>query len=131
MKERFRLKTSFGEKIVEIKVMYYVYGNGLCLKFLEDGECYGYATVNFENKLPKYMAYVDTNDMPYIEEFIEKYRLGTNTGMYMKSGFCKYPLYHFDKAILQKIDKKGVNLYESHNKESYEKGNDKLWIKLF
>ena len=76
MKERFRLKTSFGEKIVEIKVMYYVYGNGLCLKFLQDGECYGYATVNFENRLPKYMAYVDTNDMPYIEEFIEKYKPG-------------------------------------------------------
>ena len=128
-----------GMKVVVVEDLISTGGSSLeCVEALREAGCevlgliaiftYGLdkATVNFENKLPKYMAYVDTNDMPYIEEFIEKYRLGTNTGMYMKSGFCKYPLYHFDKAILQKIDKKGVNLYESHNKESYEKGNDKL-----
>ena len=57
-------------------------------------------TVNFENKLSEDQAYVDTNNCPWAEEFIEEYQLGEDTGRIKMSGYCFYPLYRFN---LEKI----------------------------
>lgn len=58
-------------------------------------EPYGTLTVNFDEKLPANHAYVDTNNMPNAEDFINKNKLGEFTGKYKNSGFCWYPLYKF------------------------------------
>ena len=41
-------------------------------------------------------AYVDTNNCPWAEGFIHRYRLGEDTQICAQSGFCTYPLYKFD-----------------------------------
>ena len=58
-------------------------------------EPYGRLTVNFDEKLPANHAYVDTNNMPNAEDFINENKLGEFTGKYKISGFCCYPLYKF------------------------------------
>lgn len=58
-------------------------------------EPYGILTVNFDEKLPEDYAYVDTNNMPNAEQFIEENKLGEFVGKYKMSGFCCYPLYKF------------------------------------
>ena len=39
---------------------------------------------------------VDTNNCPYAEELIKKYKLGTDTGRISCAGYCTYPVYEFD-----------------------------------
>ena len=41
-------------------------------------------------------AYIDTNNCPWAEDFIEEYGLGEDTGLMGFSGFCMYPLYRFN-----------------------------------
>lgn len=41
-------------------------------------------------------AYVDTNNCPWAEDFIHRYRLGEDTQICAQSGFCTYPLYKFN-----------------------------------
>jgi hypothetical protein len=65
-------------------------------------------TVNID-PLPAPLAAVDTNNCSWAEEFIEKYELGTFTGMTLRSGFCTYPVYKFD---LDKLLVTGENLDE-------------------
>ena len=52
-------------------------------------------TVNL-GRLNHGYAYVDINNFPEAEEFIEKNHLGVPTGKICCSGFCFYPLYQFD-----------------------------------
>lgn len=49
-----------------------------------------------ENKANETRAYVDTNNCPWAMDFIEKYKLGEETGLYGLSGYCMYPLVEFN-----------------------------------
>ncbi len=51
----------------------------LCDKNLKEGE-----------------AYVDTNNCPWVVDFIEREGLGKRTGRIGYSGFCSYPVVKFD-----------------------------------
>lgn len=89
----------FGEEEVEMEKAKYMNGN-LAIRLTchdNDGFCetYGNLTVNLGDKLPEGYAYVDTNNMPTAEEFIERYGLGEHAGKFRMSGFCCYPLYKF------------------------------------
>ena len=46
-------------------------------------------------------AFVDTNNCPWAEEFIQENGLGEFTGIYGNSGFCTYPLYEFNLGKLK------------------------------
>lgn len=46
-------------------------------------------------------AYVDTNNCPWAEKFIEDNQLGVNTGLMGFSGWCAYPLYRFNVDLIQ------------------------------
>lgn len=52
----------------------------------------------------EYCAFVDTNNMPQIEEWLEKHDLAKPTGRWADSGFCRYPEYNF-KRLLDKIER--------------------------
>ena len=41
-------------------------------------------------------AFVDTNNNPWIIDFINTYKLGKPTGRVGRSGYCEYPEYEFD-----------------------------------
>ena len=47
-------------------------------------------------------AFVDTNNCPWAEEFIAENKLGYPMGHKAQSGFCSYPLYHFNLHAIEK-----------------------------
>ena len=54
-------------------------------------------TVNLDDPLQdEEYAYIDINNCPWAEDFIVDNDLGTFTGEYGYSGWCEYPLYHFN-----------------------------------
>ena len=51
-------------------------------------------TVNLQDPIQSdSLAYLDTNNQPGIEDFIQKNGLGLPMGLSTPSGFCRYPLY--------------------------------------
>lgn len=81
---------------VDVIATKYEFYDNLCVVLAKKGtqEIYTVATKNIDS-LPYDEAAVDTNNLPDITEFIEKYELGVNTGKTFKSGFCTYPIYRF------------------------------------
>ena len=74
----------------------YAYGDNLFMQLWVEGEPYATLTVNLPETLPYNEAYVDVNNFPEAEDFIKRNKIGTFTGRFGASGFCKYPLYKFD-----------------------------------
>ena len=48
-------------------------------------------------------AFLDTNNLPGVDKFVEQYGLGKPTGQVVGSGWCEYPLYEFDPMKLAEI----------------------------
>ena len=82
-------------------------------------EPYGDITVNL-GKVPAYCGYVDMNNMPELEKFIEEHKLGTFTGLVKQSGYCTYPLYMFDVERLRELCPDGMAVYEQSIKNKTE-----------
>lgn len=101
---------------VELKINSYRNNGSLFMELWDTGgeypEAYGNITVNLDNEIPAYCAYVDTNNMPEMEEFIRENKLGVFTGLTKESGFCEYPLYLFDSDKLRELCPKGLAEYE-------------------
>lgn len=55
------------------------------------GNPYGMETRQDET----HFAYVDTNNCPWVLEFLEDNHIAEPTGIYAPSGYCVYPLYEF------------------------------------
>ena len=91
---------------VKIRITQYTNNKNMALLItLKDGAPFTRLTVNLDEKLPEYYAYLDTNNTPWAESFVMKYNLGQPVGKAKASGFCVYPLYHFDKDILERYTK--------------------------
>ena len=94
------------EYTVEAKKGMYQNGN-LCIQLLCLNEEFGYMepyaklTVNLQDGLASDLAYVDTNNVPGAEDFINTYGLGVNTGVTRRSGYCTYPLYRFYTDVIE------------------------------
>lgn len=59
----------------------------------DDGET-EVITVNLQDPIQSSsLAYLDVNNQPGIEKFIQKNGLGLPMGVLTPSGFCRYPLY--------------------------------------
>ena len=87
-------------KVAAYRATYRNNGNLAIRLMTYEGEPWATLTVNLDRKLQEDLAYVDTNNCPWAEEFIEKYKLGEHTGSYGNSGYCIYPLYKFDPTKL-------------------------------
>ena len=88
--------TSWGEEY-EVTVEKTKYGNNgnLAIQLWCDDGPFATLTVNLNKKLKEGYAYVDINNCPWAEEFIEKNHLGEFADDFGFSGFCIYPLYKF------------------------------------
>ncbi len=66
-------------------------------------EIFSIVTVNLpiSGNLPKNLAYVDINNCPWAEEFIQENGIGRPTGTSIPSGYCRYPLYEFFEDAIQ------------------------------
>ena len=52
---------------------------------------------------PEDCAYLDTNNINGVEEFVTENKLGEFTGITKPCGYCTYPLYRFDMAKIKSI----------------------------
>ncbi len=114
------LKTSFGTtENVTLTVNTYVDNNSLYVGMIteEDGfpEPYGDVTVNLLAAVPPYCAFVDTNNMPELEDFLVKNGIAEFTGLMQQSGYCSYPLYLFDMEKMRELCPDGMAAYEQEN----------------
>ena len=76
----------------------YQYDGSFCIKVWSDHDG-PIATITkclVDETLGKYDAYVDTNNCPWVLDFIEEYKLGEKTPRVGHSGYCTYPLVRFD-----------------------------------
>lgn len=92
--------TSWGETY-ELNITRTTYtnnGNLAVLATITDGEPFGAITVNTEYVLPEEFAAVDTNNMQCIVEVLKDNNIAKETGMYVQSGFCNYPVMKFNIA---------------------------------
>lgn len=99
---------------VSLEINTYVNNNCLYIGLVtgENMAWHGDLTINLAGKCPDYCGYVDINNMPELEEFIEKHELGEFTGLMGKSGFCTYPLYLFNVDKLREYCPDGMEMYE-------------------
>lgn len=49
-----------------------------------------------------FTTYVDTNNNPWAEEFLQKNGIGIKTSFTKASGYCEYPLYAINPAYVRK-----------------------------
>ena len=85
-----------------VKTSHYTNNDSLAVMIeTDEGEPFDTITVNLADGIAtdKYQ-YVDTNNCPWAENFIKSNGLGTPTGLWGYSGFCKYPLYQFNLKAL-------------------------------
>ncbi len=118
-RKTMELATQWGSTVeVQLEINNYMNNNGLYLGLMgreEDYfEPYGDISVNLGTKAPDYCAYVDLNNMPELEKFIEENDLGEFTGLTQRSGFCEYPLYMFNVDKLRELCPDGMATYEAN-----------------
>ena len=114
------LKTQFGTtENVTLTVNTYVDNKSLYVGMAtaEDGvpEPYGDVTVNLLSSVPAYCAFVDTNNMPELEDFLVGNGIAEFTGIQQRSGYCSYPLYLFDVEKMRELCPDGMAAYEQEN----------------
>ena len=71
------------------------------LLYGDDDEWFCDITVNLPcSKDSTNKAFVDTNNNPWMPDFLAKHQLAKPTGRTAKSGYCEYPEYEFDMSKL-------------------------------
>lgn len=86
---------------VDIKKSAYANNDNLAIELIEDdGSPFAMLTVNI-HKLPYGYAYLDTNNCPWVVDFVEGNNLGEFAGTYGVSGFCVYPLFKFNEEVIE------------------------------
>lgn len=114
------LQTQYGNPVqVSLTVNRYVNNNSLYVGMttMEDGwkEPYGNITVNLPSSVPPYCAFVDTNNMPELEDFLVQNGIAEFTGLEQQSGFVNFPLYLFHADRLRELCPDGMREYEQKN----------------
>ena len=117
MNKQLEMESRFSGKVkLELEISSYMDNNRVYIGLVEvDGEYpepFADLTVNISAPCPYYCGYVDINNCPELEGFIEKHGLGEFTGLMGNSGFCFYPLYLFDPEKLRKVAPEGMEHFE-------------------
>ena len=53
-------------------------------------------------------AYVDTNNCPWAEQFLEENKIARRTGIFAPSGYCVYPLYEFNLDAIYEYEESEI-----------------------
>ena len=104
----YQCKTDFGTYNIKIIRTKYMNNDSIALILFEadTGEEFAVITVNIEDGVANgNMAYLDTNNCRWVENFVKTNKLGKSLNRYGWSGFCRYPLYeiYIDKIIDEEV----------------------------
>jgi len=98
-----KVKTNFGDYdgcFLELNT--YAHSNSVCIDIVSKTEGpLARITTCLIDDIPESFGFVDTNNCPWAEDFINEFGLGIHTGMHCESGFCSYPLYEFNMDKLK------------------------------
>lgn len=103
----------YGEVILVVG-RYRYFGNIALMLESPTGERIANLSVNIE-PLYKGYVYLDTNNVPTAEKFINDYKLGKFVNAYGESGYCKYPLYKMDLMRCKLFGANIVEEWEDYN----------------
>lgn len=104
----------FQNELVKLYKSKYANNDRLAVVMMDQDNCpYGEVTVNLCNEdiENKNCAYVDTNNMEGIYEFLVENGIAKDTGTVGISGFCVYPQMEFDIEKLMKYIKENKMKY--------------------
>lgn len=90
--------------IKEINIRNYTNNNTALELVCDDGTPLAIITVNLGDLLENDMAYIDTNNCSWVEDFLIDNDFGLPTGEYKASGFCIYPLYKLNLVKIKKYN---------------------------
>ena len=83
-----------GKQVRLAKEEYRSNGTLAVAMYTRSGDLYDVITVNLQDMMQSdSMAYLDTNNHPGIDKWLEKKGLGLPMYVTGRSGFCQYPLY--------------------------------------
>ena len=91
------VKTFYGSTDVTIETANYANNGNLAIQlWCEDGP-FATLTVNLDKKCKPNCAFVDTNNCPWAEDFLQENGIvkPDPRDIYGMSGYCTYPLYEF------------------------------------
>ena len=89
-----------------LQVSKYVADESLAIQAwnLEEGPIATLTVCLDDNSLGENETYLDTNNCPWVVDFIQKYGLGELTGKMRPSGYCLYPAAKIDMdAVLKHV----------------------------
>ena len=87
---------------------------------------FGNVTVNI-TQLPYLYSAIDTNNNgDKILAFLEENGFGKATGHTLQSGFCEYPVFHFDEKMLIQIDPEVYATYGALHGQSHTALSEKI-----
>lgn len=106
--ELLEVKTSFGTYTnCFLKVDHYRADNALAVLLFNktEGPIATLTVCLCDNHLKGNESYVDTNNCPWVIDFLEEKGLAIFTGKVKSSGFCVYPAMEFDLEKLKEFEK--------------------------
>lgn len=107
------IKNNYSKKgtVVVLSVQSYVANDQIAiLLYTKDWEYYGDLSVFVEAFDDRNLMAVDVNNLPYADEFIQRYRLW-NFAWYVHSWFVYYPVYKMNLIELEKRDREWVKKF--------------------
>lgn len=112
-------KTIIDNETIElIPVLHRYTNNVLAIELLTmEKESYAMITVNLPYaldgiaELPEDCSFVDVNNAPWAEKFIQENDLGISLNMYIQSGYVVYPLYKFNLNKLNQYQQMSLDDY--------------------
>ena len=106
MEDKYYKFNFFGEDYyIQLVARKYNDNNRLAVQaFEEDGTPFAILTVNIpDESLSDSLsctAFIDTNNLDGIEQFLIQNKIAKPTGKYVRSGFCTYPEFIFNLEML-------------------------------
>lgn len=98
---------SYQNHLVKPAISRYAVNDRLAVSLI-DGEGCLYAVISKNlvdsEVFNEYCAFVDTNNLPEIEDWLVRNNLAKPTCRWADSGFCRYPEYNF-KNLLEEIER--------------------------
>lgn len=116
-----------GDRTVSLCINQYADNGAIYVGLMDcdEGVPFGDVTVNLAGKVSEFYGYLDTNNLSDLCSFIENNGLGEFAGKIGVSGYCRYPLYKFNREKLKEFCPDGLAQYEANLKnERFEKNQE-------